>query len=119
MAKNDYLDRQHRRDQHFLDVGEEMGMQKMWDYVQQGLRNPEVVGKDIFGRGRLKKLYKACSKLADYYHIAFTDDVEADYRQEELDGNLKEIWEEDLSPFYERYPYLKKQKYDKPKKGWV
>ena len=40
-------------------------------------------------------------------------------RQEELDRCLREIWGEDLVPFYERYDELKKFKYDKAKKGWV
>lgn len=116
---NAYLDRQHQRDQKCLDVGEEMGMQKMWDYIQIALRDPEIMGKDTLGRKRLEKLYKRCSQLADHYHTAFTNDVEADHRQEELDSRLREVWNDDLSPFYERYPYLKKQKYNKPKKGWV
>lgn len=38
---------------------------------------------------------------------------------EELDKLLGEVWGQDLCPFYERYPKLKKQKYNKPKKGWV
>ena len=119
MAKNDYLDRQHRRDQKFLDVGEEMGMQKMWDYVQIALRDPEVVGRFAWGRKRLRRLYYKCSELASHYHNAFTDEVDADKLQSDLDKSLKEVWVEELSTFYERYPWLKKQKYDKPKKGWV
>lgn len=117
-AKNAYMEQQQAIRQKFLDVGEEMGMQKMWDYVQTQLRNPEVVGKDIFGRERMEKLYKGCMEAANHYHTAFTEDVEADYVQEELDGHLREIWEDDLTPFYERYPYLKQTKYDKAKKGW-
>lgn len=118
MGKNNYLERQAQVQQKFLEVGEKMGMQKMWDYVQTQLRNPEIVGKDIFGRERLEKLFQGCSEAADHFHTAFTEDVEADYVQEELDALLREIWEDDLSPFYERYPYLKQIKYDKSKKGW-
>lgn len=116
---NAYLEKQRQRDQAMLDAGEQMGLQKMWDYIQIALRDPQIMGKDVFGRKRLEALYKKCSQLADRYHAAFTDDVEADHRQEEMDKLLGEIWGEDLSPFYERYPQLKKQKYDKPKKGWV
>ena len=119
MAKNGYLERRDAREQAILDAGESMGMQKMWDYIQLALRNPKTMGKDIFGRKRLEALYHDVSELASYYHTAFTDDVEADHRQEELDARLEEVWEEDLSPFYERYPQFKKQKYNKPKKGWV
>ena len=84
-AKNDFLRKRDERDQKFLDAGEQMGVQKMWDYVQQALRETEVVGPVIFGRKRLEKLYKRVSELADHYHPAFTKDREADNRQEELD----------------------------------
>ena len=119
MAKNGFLDRRNTREQAILDAGEEMGMQKMWDYVQIVLRDPEIMGRDTFGRKRLEKVYHELSKVANYYHTAFTNDVEADHRQEELDARLKEVWQEDLVPFYGRYPRLKKQQYNKPKKGWV
>ena len=119
MGKNEYLKRRQAVNQGFLDAGEEIGMQKMWDYIQIALRDPEVMGKDIFGRSRLENLYKKCGELANRFHTAFTDDKEADYYQEKLDGQLREIWGEDLNTFYERYPQLKKLGYEKKRKGWV
>ena len=116
--KNAYLERRNAVNQAMLDAGEQMGIQKMWDYIQIALRDPETMGKDVMGRKRLEKLYKKTSELANYFHTAFTDDVEADHRQEELDGALREIWEGDLSTFYERYPQLKKVDYTKSKKNW-
>ena len=116
--KNAYLERQGQVNQKFLDVGEQMGMQKMWDYMQIALRDPDVMGKDIIGRGRLEKLFNRCKELADEYHTAFTDDVEADYKQEQLDRALKEVWGDDFNTFYERYPYLKQFGYNKPHKKW-
>jgi hypothetical protein len=118
MAKGDYLDRQRKAQQTYLDIGEEMGMQKMWDYVQIALRDPDVMGKDILGKARLEKVYKKLGELADHYKTAFTDDVEADFRQEELDGVLREVWGDELSVFKDRYPYLKEQKYNKGKDKW-
>ena len=115
---NAYLDKQRAVQQKFLDVGEEMGMQKMWDYVQLALRDPNVMGKDIIGRSRMEKIYKRLSELANDYHLAFTDHAEADYKQEKLDDGLREIWGEDLTSFYDRYPYLKKADYTKPHKKW-
>lgn len=121
MAKkpNAYLQKQDQIRQKHLDVGEEMGMQKMWDYIQIALRDPEIMGKDTLGRKRLEKVYRKCQELANYYHDAFTMDVEADCRQKELDGHLGEIWGEDMCPFFERYPYVKKIGYNKPQNGWV
>ena len=118
-GKNAYLEKQRALNQQYLDVGEEMGIQKIWDYLQIALRDPEIMGKDIFGRNRLMKLHKKLGELADYYANAFTSKVDADNKQEELDGVLKEIWGDDIQTFYERYPYIKKLGYDKPQKGWV
>lgn len=44
---------------------------------------------------------------------------QADKKQEELDALLLEIWGDDLSKFYERYPEIKQIRYDKAQKGWV
>ena len=118
MGRNAYLEQQANLKQKILDVGEEMGMQKMWDYIQIALRDPDVMGKDILGKQRLEKLYRRCSELADKYHTAFTDDKEADYAQEHLDRALREVWGDELETFYERYPYLKKLNYVKAPKSW-
>lgn len=115
---NGYLKRRQEVNQAFLDAGEQMGMQKMWDYFQLVLRNPNVMGKDTFGAERLETIFEALKLVADEYHTAFTDDVEADYYQEKLDKQLKVVWKEKFSPFYERYPQLKQIKYDKARKGW-
>ena len=118
MAKNDYLARQRAVHQGYLDIGEEMGTQKMWDYMQLALRDPKVMGKDTFGPERLEKIYNAMKEIADEYHTAFTDDKEADYYQEKMDRQLKEVWGDRFSPFKERYPYIKQQDYLKAKKNW-
>lgn len=116
--KNTYLDRQRQRDQAFFDAGERVGIQKMWDYMQIALRDPEIMGKDVFGRKRLEKLFYKSKELADYFHTAFTDDKEADLVQRDMDAVLREIWGDDLSTFYERYPELKQLGYTKSRKNW-
>lgn len=117
MGKNGYLEKRQALNQGFLDAGEQMGMQKMWDYIQLTLRDPDVMGKDTFGKKRLEKVYKQLKVLADRYHICFTDDKEADYYQEELDSQIRKGCDE-FYPFYERYPQLKKFGYEKARKGW-
>ena len=114
---NAYLQKRESVNQGFLDAGEQMGMQKMWDYFQVTLRDPKVMGKDTFGKKRLDKIYNNLKALADRYHVCFTDDKEADYYQEELDARIKEGCDE-FYPFYERYPQLKKLGYEKARKGW-
>lgn len=119
MGKNDYLAKQRAMQQGFLDMGEQFGTQKMWDYLQIVLRDPKVVGRDTFGSKRLAKVYEGLKAVASEYHTAFTADKEADYYQEKLDAQLREIWKDETVPFYERYPDLKKIKYDKARKGWL
>lgn len=116
--KNGYLEKQRAMQQGFLDVGEQFGLQKMWDYVQIVLHNPAIMGKDTFGAERLDKIFQELKNVADEYHIAFTNDKEADYYQENLDRQLRDIWGDKTMPFYERYPDLKKVRYDKAMKGW-
>ena len=117
-GNNEFLKKRDARDQKFLDAGEEMGLQKMWDYMQIALRDPEIMGKDVFGRKRLEKLFYKAKELADYFHTAFTDDKEADLVQRDMDAALREIWGDDLNTFYERYPELKQLGYTKSRKNW-
>lgn len=119
MGKNDYLQRQKDKCQAYFDAGERIGMQKMWDYIVLVLRDPAIMGKDTFGRERLDRIWEELKKAADLYHTAFTDDKEADYYQELMDKQFRAIWGDKTLPFYERYSELKKQTYNKPKKGWV
>ena len=116
---NAYLQRRQNEHQAYLDVGEQFGMQKMWDYIQIVLHDPAVMGKDTFGEKRLCKIFDAMKVVSSEYHTAFTPDKEADYYQEKLDAQLREIYGDKMLPFYERYPELKRITYDKPKKGWT
>lgn len=74
----------------------------------------EYCGKKIS-----KGIYCSKSCAAKGGWAAKRGKVDADNKQEELDGVLKEIWEDDIQTFYQRYPYIKKLGYDKPQKGWV
>ena len=119
MAKKDFLAKQKARDQAIFDTGERIGMQKMWDYIQMGLRNTKVTGAVPFGRKQFERLYAFTKECADEYHVAFTADKMADYEQEKMDARLREIWGSDLKSFYERYPELKRYDYNKARKGWA
>ena len=115
---NAYLEKQKIRDREMFAAGLNMGMQIAGDFFQMAMRDPEAVGKDIFGRGRIEKIMQKTMELDEYFNAAFSSDVEAERYQEEMDRKLREIYGNDLVPFQERYPNLKKIKYDKPKKGW-
>ena len=90
--KKDFLAKQQVLHQGFFDEGMKIGMQKMWDMIQIILHEPETMKKDVFGRARIEKIYRRLAEVVDHYHTAFTDDVEADYVQEEMDAKLREIW---------------------------
>lgn len=101
-----------------FDIGEEVGIQKMWDFLQLALRHPKVVKSDFWGHDRIVRLFAVLTEIADKYKIAFTDDKMADVKQEEMDALLREVWGDELQTFYERYPYLKQFDYSKPPKSW-
>ena len=118
MANGDFQDRLKKDRQKFFDAGIDIGMQRMWDYVQKALTDKDVMSTHVLTRERLEMVYKDCAKSADYFELAFTDHKEADYRQEELDWILRQIWEDDLVPFKDRYPAIKQQNYNKGKEKW-
>ena len=118
MSENGYLKRQKEDRQAVLDAGEQLGTQKMWDYVQIALTDPEFMKNKTLTREGIEKLFRYVHNLADTFHVAFTDDVEADYYQEKMDARLREKWGPDLVPFHERYPMLKRPGYNKARKGW-
>lgn len=113
-----YLDNKHKEAQYYLNLGEAIATQKMWDIFQIVLHDPNVMGKDTFGKTRFARIYKEMKEMVNEYHTAFTADKEADYYQEKLDSQLREIWGDGLRTFYERYPDIKKIQYDKARRGW-
>ena len=114
-----YIQQRYERDRKMLDAGIKLGMQIASDYWQMAMRDPDTMGKDTFSRKRIEKIVAKTMQLDEDFSPAFGDEVDTDYYQEKMDAVLREIWGDDLVPFSERYDRLKKQKYDKPKKGWV
>ena len=120
MAKNEYLKRRDDMYQALLDVGMDTGFQKCWDLMQIILHDREVMGKDTFGKERIKKIFLAMKELERELGNAWlpTQEKDADVCQRDIDAMLKEIWGEDLCTFYDRYPFIKKPDYKKCHKGW-
>lgn len=116
--KNQYLEKQRAIYRGMLDAGMDVGFQMCWDLVQLALRDSDVVGKDVFGKERIKRLYKGIKAKESIFGGALTDGVDADYLQEKLDANLREIWGDETYEFAERYPYIKQLDYKKGKKEW-
>ena len=120
MAKNGFLQKQQEKNQFLLEVGMDTGFQKCWDLLQLVLHDPKVMGKDTFGRERIKKIYWAMKEKEKELGTAWlpTKYNDADVRQRDLDALLGEIWGKELYPFNERYPYVKQPDYSKGKKNW-
>lgn len=117
---NPFLEKQEMLRQAMLDAGMNMGFQKCWDLIQICLRDPEAVGKDTFGKERIKRLYNSLKKYERDLGKAWlpTKEKDADVKQRDLDALLKEIWGDGLCPFNERYPYVKNPDYTKGRKEW-
>ena len=95
------------------------GLQVASDYITMSMRDKEVMSGKPFGREKIERIMVNSIKLDDHFWKAFSDDVEADYIQEEMDAKLREVYGDDLIPFRERHPYAHQYGYTKPRKGWV
>ena len=113
---NAFLSKQDELKQRCFVAGCEITAQQMFDMMCLALHDPQIMGKDIFGPNRLKKVHKAMYEFEKQYHDAWVHKEESDYLQEKLDAALREIFGDDLEPFQKRYPLTKEWNYYKPTK---
>jgi predicted TIM-barrel fold metal-dependent hydrolase len=85
----------------------------MTDTLMFTLNDPEVMGKDVFGHARLKKVLEAWGRYYDKFFDALTLNPEADYARAKMDEVLKRICGDsgDFIPFEERYDWLPEIRY--------
>lgn len=119
MATNGYLAKKAAFNQALLDIGMECGKQQIVDYLTIALRDPDVVGSDIFGRERILKVLAAIEALDVEFADAYTVKAEADHLQEKLDRMLREVHGDALIPFRVRQPHIRQPGYQKARKGWT
>lgn len=86
MAKNDFLARQRAIQHGFFEAGLRSGRQQILDMVSLVLRDPEIMGKDTFGKDRLLKVVKGVGEKIDLYQKAWEKDDETDYYRDKLDS---------------------------------
>ena len=116
MAKNDFLARQAATQRAFFEAGLQSGRQQILDMVSLVLRDPDIMGKDTFGKDRLLKVVKGVSHYIDIYEKAWQKDDETDYYRVKLDAALAEAYGEKLhDSFLQRYEYLPDYDYKKGK----
>ena len=115
MGKNGYLERRKVRDTVMQDAIRQTYQQYMTDMLILTLNDPEVMGKDVFGYKRLKKVLDAWGKNYDKYFDALTKKPEADYARAKIDAAMKLICgdSQDFIPFEQRYEWLPEIRYDR------
>ena len=107
-----YAQKQATARQTYLEIGMEVGMQKMADFFAIALNDPAVLGKSVLGKKRLMPVLQRVPALIDEFSVAFTVQDDADYMQDKLDRLLRQIYgDSEFVPFEERYPAIKQRKY--------
>ena len=117
MSKNGYLERQKRTVDAYRQAEKDTYIQYMIDMFMVTLNDPDVMGKDVFGKDRIVRVVHAVEKNFSRFELALTKADEADYYQEKLDQRLAKILgREALVPFPKRYEWIKIPGYGPKKK---
>ena len=111
--KNDFLARNKEKERLLQEATRQTFVQYMTDTLILTLNDPDVMGKDVFGYVRLKKVPDAWGKCYDQFFDALTKNDEADYARVKMDEAMKRICGEtgDFFPFEERYQWLPEIRY--------
>ena len=116
MAKNEFLAKQRALQHGHFTAGLQSGRQQIIDCVSLALRDPEIMGKDIFGKDRLLKVVQGVGKYIDLYQKAWEKDDEADYYRAKLDAALADAYGDGLhDSFLVRYEFAPEFDYKKGK----
>ena len=116
MGHNALLDKIEATKKLYLQIGIEGGRQQIMDMMSLVLRDPKIMGKDIFGKERLLKVVDGIGKCIDEYEKAWMKDNETDYYRKKLDDALAEAYGGGLADsFMVRYPYAPEYDYQKGK----
>lgn len=104
MGKNNYIAMRDAMRRGFFDAGLQSGRQQIIDMVSLVLRDPEIMGKDVFGKDRLLKVVKGIGEYIDKYQPAWEKNDETDYYRAKLDDALAEAYGEGMhNTFLQRY----------------
>ena len=117
MAKqNSYLAKQAAVNHGYFTAGLQSGRQQILDLVSLVLRDPAIMGKDIFGKDRLLKVVNGVGEYIDLYQKAWEKDDETDYYRAKLDAALAEAYGDRLhDSFLQRYEFAPEFDYKKGK----
>lgn len=114
--QNPFLAKQEALQRACFEAGIRSGRQQMLDMMSLVLRDPDIMGKDTFGKDRLLKVVKGIGEYIDAYQKAWEKDEETDYYRAKLDAALAEAYGEGLhDTFLKRYEYAPEFDYMKGK----
>ena len=107
MAKvNKYLANRDAVRQGFFLAGLQSGRQQIIDMMSLVLNDPDIMGKDTFGKDRLLKVVNGIGEYIDTYQKAWEKDDETDYYRAKLDEALGKIYGVGMhDTFLKRYEY--------------
>lgn len=106
MVKNDYLARQKAMQRTFFEAGLQSGRQQIIDMMSLVLNDPDIMGKNTFGKDRLLKVVNGIGEYIDTYQKAWEKDDETDYYRAKMDEALGKIYGEGMhDTFLKRYEY--------------
>ena len=113
MAKqNAYLAKQAAVNRGFFKAGEQTGRQVIIDMMVLALRDPEIMGKDTFGKDRLLKVVKGIEHYMDVFDQAFQATDETEYWRAMLDAALAgAVGEGMYDTFSQRDEYCRDDEY--------
>lgn len=115
-GKNSFLQKQKELQRACFDAGLHSGRQQIIDMVSLVLRDPNIMGKDTFGKDRLIKVVQGTKDYINHYAKAWMKDDDTDYWQKQLDDALAEAYGEGLADsFYDRYKYAPEFDYTRGK----
>lgn len=113
-GKNQFLLKQKELQRACFDAGLQSGRQQIIDMMSLVLRDPDIMGKDTFGKERLLKVVKGIGEYIDKFQPAWEKSDDTDYYQKKLDDALAEAYGEGLADsFYDRYRFAPEFDYTK------
>lgn len=110
MGKN-LLARQKETNKAYFDAGLQMGRQQILDMMSLVLNDPEIMGKDTFGKERLTRVVIGIQEYINRYQPAWERCDEADYYQVKMDEALASVYGGLADSFYQRYKFAPEYNY--------
>ena len=103
MAKNAYAIELQKKKEIREFIFKQWICQCCLDAISIALNDPEVMGRDTFGKARLARLNVGFIKYFEMIYPALTKNEKASYIREDVDRRLRQIHGEELLEWGKRY----------------